>query len=118
MTKPTENAVDAGRRPKYGWPSIAIAIVAALFYAYVFWGAVQNLIELPAIRRDATPWWLLILDVVLPVRPDPAASQTHEVRLRVVARPDRPVAELLHRLGLNLPTAPKVVQNVVEKNQP
>src|ERR1700712_466244 len=67
MTKPTENAVDAGRRPKYGWPSIAIAIVAALFYAYVFWGAVQNLIELPAIRRDATPWWLLILDVLLPV---------------------------------------------------
>ena len=57
------------------------------------------------------------LDVVLPVRPDPAASETHEVRLRVVARPDRPVAELLHRLGLELPTAPKVVQNVVEKNQ-
>jgi hypothetical protein len=34
----------------------------------------------------------------------------------VVACPDRPVAELLHRLGLNLPSAPKIVQNVVEKN--
>jgi hypothetical protein len=51
------------------------------------------------------------------VRPDPATAEPHEVRLRIVARPDRPVAELLHRLGLDLPTAPKVVQNVVEKNQ-
>ena len=55
------------------------------------------------------------LDVILPVR-EPAGSRTRELRLRVVARPDRPVAELLHRLGLELPTAPKIVQNVVEKN--
>ena len=40
------------------------------------------------------------------------------VRLRVVARPDRPVAELLVRLGLELPSAPKLVQNVVEKTAP
>jgi len=39
-----------------------------------------------------------------------------EIRFRVVARPDRPVAELLVRLGLDLPHAPKMVQNVVEKN--
>lgn len=39
------------------------------------------------------------------------------VRLRVVARPDRPVAELLIRLGLDLPSAPEQVQNGVEKNQ-
>ena len=55
------------------------------------------------------------LDVVLPVR-QPQTQQTREVRLRVVARPDRPVAELLVRLGLELPCAPKWVQNVVEKN--
>ena len=55
------------------------------------------------------------LDVILPVK-EPASEPTREVRLRVVARPDRPVAELLHRLGLELPTAPKAVQNVVEKN--
>ena len=54
------------------------------------------------------------MDVVLPVR-EPASETTRELRLRVVARPDRPVAELLHRLGLALPTAPKTVQNVVEK---
>jgi transposase len=55
------------------------------------------------------------LDVVLPVR-ESQSDTTRELRLRVVARPDRPVAELLHRLGLDLPSAPKMVQNVVEKN--
>ena len=55
------------------------------------------------------------MDVVLPVK-ETQSQNTREVRLRVVARPDRPVAELLVRLGLDLPTAPKAVQNVVEKN--
>jgi transposase len=49
------------------------------------------------------------MDVVLPVR-DPESAATRELRLRVVARPDPPVAELLHRLGLDLPHAPKIVQ--------
>jgi transposase len=56
------------------------------------------------------------MDVVLPVK-EIQSQQTRELRLRVVARPDRPVAELLVRLGLDLPGAPKVVQNVVEKNR-
>ena len=56
------------------------------------------------------------MDVVLPIR-DPSNNETRPVRLRVVARPDRPVAELLVRLGLELPAAPKLVQNVVEKNR-
>jgi transposase len=55
------------------------------------------------------------MDVVLPVKPK-ESQEVREVRLRVVARPDRPVAELLVRLGLELPHAPKLVQNVVEKN--
>jgi len=55
------------------------------------------------------------MDVVLPVK-QTESQESHEVRLRVVARPDRPVAELLVRLGLELPTAPKRVQNVVEKD--
>lgn len=56
------------------------------------------------------------MDVVLPVK-EPHSQETRELRLRVVARPDRPVAELLVRLGLELPSAPKIVQNVVEKNR-
>ena len=67
MTAPTVPDPTPRHRPRYGWPSIAIGIVAALFYAYVFWAAVQNLIDLPAVRGAATPWWLLILDVALPV---------------------------------------------------
>ena len=55
------------------------------------------------------------MDVVLPVRQN-ESQESREVRLRVVARPDRPVAELLVRLGLELPSIPKLVQNVVEKN--
>jgi hypothetical protein len=49
------------------------------------------------------------MDVILPLK------NRGEVRLRVVAKPDRPVAELLHRLGVILPRAPKIVENVVEK---
>jgi transposase len=55
------------------------------------------------------------MDVVLPVRQN-ESQESREVRLRVVARPDRPVAELLVRLRLELPSIPKLVQNVVEKN--
>lgn len=55
------------------------------------------------------------MDVVLPVQ-EASSGETHPIRLRVVARPDRAVAELLVRLGLDLPGAPKLVQNVVEKN--
>jgi len=55
------------------------------------------------------------MDVVLPVK-EASRQNPREMRLRVVARPDRLVAELLVRLGLELPNAPKAVQNVVEKN--
>jgi hypothetical protein len=49
------------------------------------------------------------LDVILPVK------DRGELRLRVVSKPDRPVAELLVRLGLELPSRPKILENVVEK---
>jgi transposase len=55
------------------------------------------------------------MDVVLPVK-QTESQETRDIRLRVVARPDRLVAELLVRLGLELPSVPKMVQNVVEKN--
>jgi hypothetical protein len=57
------------------------------------------------------------MDVVLPVK-ESQTEPIREMRLRVVARPDRMVAELLVRLGLELPSAPRLVQNVVEKNRP
>ena len=51
------------------------------------------------------------MDVVLPVK------NGTELRLRVVARPDKSVQELLNHLGLELPSAPKMIQNVVSKNK-
>lgn len=65
----------------------------------------QLLLELDQLRS---------LDVILPVR-SRMASPT-EVRLRVVARPEPALAQLLARLGLDLPSVPKVVENVVPKN--
>lgn len=50
------------------------------------------------------------MDVVLPVK------NRAEVRLRLVAKPDKLAADLLARMNLRLPTRPKRVQNVVEKN--
>lgn len=47
------------------------------------------------------------MDVILPVR------DAGELRLRVVSRPDPMVAELLVGLGLELPSVPKRIKNVV-----
>jgi hypothetical protein len=49
------------------------------------------------------------MDVILLVK------NRGQLHLRLVARPDKPVAELLAHLGLALPTSPKIIQNVVEK---
>jgi len=48
-------------------------------------------------------------DVAFPVRRD---QKLAEARIRVVARPERPVAELLARLDLELPTRTKIIQQV------
>jgi hypothetical protein len=53
---------------KYGWASIAVAIVFGILYAYVLWDAIGNMIQLPrALDAVGVPWGLLILDVSLPV---------------------------------------------------
>lgn len=56
------------------------------------------------------------LDVILPVKTDEGST---DLRLRMVARPEPMVAELLQRLGLHLPQASRIVENeaanVVEK---
>lgn len=52
------------------------------------------------------------MDVVLPTR------EAGDLRLRVVARPEKPLAQLLDRLGLIVPNLPKIIGNVVQKNAP
>ena len=66
----------------------------------------QHLVELDELRS---------LDMVRPTVEEP------EVRLRVVARPEQLLAQLLARLGLELPRSPKIIEtleNVVPKNGP
>jgi hypothetical protein len=60
----------------------------------------QLLLELDELRS---------MDVVLPTRP------AGEIRLRVVARPEKALAQLLAHLGLDLPRTPKMLENVVPK---
>jgi transposase len=60
----------------------------------------QLLLELDQLRS---------MDVVLPTRP------AGEIRLRVVARPEKALAQLLAHLGLDLPQTPKILENVVPK---
>ena len=49
------------------------------------------------------------MDVILPT------LEAGDLRLRVVARPEKPLAYLLARLGLSLPNLPKTIENVVQK---
>jgi hypothetical protein len=49
------------------------------------------------------------MDVVLPTR------LAGEIRLRVVARPEKALAQLLAHMQLDLPRTPKILENVVPK---
>lgn len=60
----------------------------------------QLLLELDELRS---------LDLVLPT------AEAGAVRLRVVARPEKALAQLLAHLGLELPRTPKIVADVVQK---
>jgi len=42
-------------------------------------------------------------------------DEAGDARLRVVAKPEKPLAQLLIRLGIELPSVPKVIEKVVPK---
>ena len=60
-------------RGRYGWLSLVVAFLFALFYVYDLWEAVGNLVALPAYYEalgygaENVPWWLLWSGVILPV---------------------------------------------------
>lgn len=107
---------DLGLRPIYHHRTDRVqAHIFVCFLALVMWRSLemwlnakglgtcarQVLKELDTIRS---------MDVVLPIAGKP------DVRLRVVGKPEKPAATLLARMQLKLPTRPKQIQNVVEKN--
>jgi hypothetical protein len=67
---PTQDDAAQTRRGRYGWPSLALAVLFGLLYAYDLWEAVGNLIGIPALYSavglSPVPWWLLIVGVLLP----------------------------------------------------
>ena len=112
---------DLHLRPVYHQKTERVdAHILVCFLSLVLWRTLENWMrcrglgscarqlieEVTTVRR---------VDVVLPVRTKTAESPT-EVRLRVVTRPEPRGAELLSRLGLELPTAPRRIENVVAKN--
>jgi hypothetical protein len=64
LTIETETATSI---PRYGWPSVLIAAGFGILYAYVLWQAIEDLIQLPGQFGSVTPWWLLVLDIVVPL---------------------------------------------------
>src|ERR1700748_2014030 len=54
-------------RVPYGWLSILVAVVFGVIYADILWNAIGDLVNLPPAFGSLTPWWLLIVDVVVPV---------------------------------------------------
>lgn len=112
---------DLGLRPLYHQKTDRVeAHILVCFLALALWRTLEmwmNSKGLGTCARQLVSQIASIksMDVILPVRR--GQTQT-ELRLRVVAKPDRPVAELLIRLGLDIPNRSKLIQNVVEKNAP
>ena len=93
------------------------AHILVSFLALVLWRALEQWMQAKGLGTCARQLLLELdelrsLDVVLPTR------EAGEIRLRVVARPDKPLAELLAHLGLELPAAPRILANVVPKTAP
>ncbi len=107
---------DLGLRPIYHQRGDRVqAHILVCFLALIMWRAFEQWLSgrtLGDCARQALKQMATIhsMDVVLPV----AGGQM--LRLRVVAKPEKLAAELLARLNLRLPTRPKVIENVVEKN--
>lgn len=109
---------DLGLRPIYHQTTKRVeAHILVCFLALALWRTLELWMKSKGLGTSARKLLAEVstiksVDVVLPVR---RAEETVEVRLRVVARPEPRVAELLARLGLELPTRNRVVQDVVQK---
>jgi transposase len=93
----------------------AQAHILVCFLALVLWRSLELWMDSAGLGTAPRPLLehlaeVRSLDVLLPT-----ATGT-PVRLRVVSRPDRPLALLLDRLHLPLPNRPKVVKNVVQNS--
>ena len=109
---------DLGLRPIYHQKTARVeAHILVCFLALALWRSLEMWMQSKGLGTSARKLLAEVstiksVDVVLPVR---RGEETLPVRLRVVARPDQRVAELLARLGLELPTRSRIIQDVVQK---
>ena len=107
---------DLGMRPLYHHREDRVqAHIMVCFLSLAMWRTLEMWLQAKGLGNCARQVLKEIdtirsMDVVLQVK-DKA-----EVRLRLIAKPDKLAADLLARMQLRLPTRPKQVQNVVEKN--
>jgi transposase len=107
---------DLGLRPVYHQREDRVqAHIFVCFMALAMWRSLECWLAAKGlgntarqvIRELAT---IHSMDVVLPVR------DHGQTRLRLVSKPEPLAADLLTRMGLKLPSRPKTIKNVVEKN--
>jgi hypothetical protein len=109
---------DLGLRPIFHQKTERVeAHILVCFLALALWRSLEQWTQAKGMGDCARQLLLELdqlhsLDVVLPT------ATTGEVRLRLVARPEKPLANLLAHLDLELPRAPKIIENVVPKNTP
>lgn len=107
---------DLGMRPVYHQREDRVqAHIMVCFLALVMWRYLEAWLQVKGLgdcARQVLEQMATIhsMDVVLPVK------DKTEVRLRLVAKPDKLTVDLLSQMQLSLPTRPKTIQNVVEKN--
>jgi transposase len=109
---------DLGLRPIYHQKTERVeAHILVSFLSLALWRGLEQWMHAKGLGDCARQLLLELdelrsMDVVLPTR------EAGELRLRVVARPEKPLAELLAHLGLELPRLPKKIENVVPKTGP
>ena len=109
---------DLGLRPIYHQKTSRVeAHILVCFLALALWRSLEQWMVLKdlgtcARKLIASVATIKSMDVILPIE---RAGQHFELRLRTVAKPDKEVAQLLLRLGLQLPRQSKIIENVVPK---
>ena len=108
---------DLGLRPVYHQREDRVhAHIMVCFLALAMWRCLEMWLaskNLGDCARQALEQMATIhsMDVVLPVKYDKT------LRLRLVAKPEKLASDILAHLQLRLPSRPKSIQNVVEKNR-
>jgi len=109
---------DLGLRPIYHHLESRVdAHILVCFLALALWRSLEQWMAAKGLGTCARKLIASIatiksMDVILPVQ---RASQRIDLRLRVVAKPEKDTAQLLAHLGLQIPRHSKIIENVVPK---